>query len=117
MFGQWSYLAMLAFVFIASSWLEFAFKLRVLRDPKRLVKTILASTPVFILWDAYAIENRHWEFGEGLTTGIIGPLGVPLEEYLFFIIIPIASLLTLEGVKTFLPTAKSWVQRLKGVRN
>ena len=108
---------MLTFVLCASSWLEFVFKLRVLRDPKRLGKTILATTPLFILWDAYAIENRHWAFGEGLTTGIIGPLGVPLEEYLFFLIIPIASVLTLEGVKSFLPTAKGWVERKKGVRN
>ena len=115
MFGEWSYLAMLGFVVVASFWLEFAFKLRVLRDPKRLFLTIIASTPIFILWDAYAIANHHWTFGEGLTTGIIGPLGVPLEEYLFFIVIPIASILTLEGVKNFLPTVKSWIERIKGL--
>lgn len=114
MFGQWSYLAMLGFVVVASFWLEFAFKLRVLRDPKRLIKTILSASPIFILWDAFAIENEHWTFGPGLTTGIIGPLGVPLEEYLFFIIVPIAAILTLEGVKNFLPTVQYWISKLKG---
>ena len=117
MFGQWSYLALLGFVVLASFWLEFAFRLRVLRDPKRMIKTILASSPAFVLWDAYAIQNKHWTFGEGLTTGIIGPLVVPLEEYLFFIVIPIASILTLEGVKNFLPTVKYWITRLKALKH
>jgi hypothetical protein len=34
--------------------------------------------------------------------GIIGPLNIPLEEYLFFLVIPIAAVLTLEGVKVVL---------------
>ena len=116
MFGTWSYMAMLGFVVVASFWLEFAFRLRVLRDPKRLAKTILICAPAFILWDAYAIANGHWAFGKGLTLGIIGPLGVPLEEYLFFLVIPIAAILTLEGVKNFLPTVRLWLSLLKGLR-
>ena len=116
MFGQWSYMAMLGFVVVASFWLEFAFRLRVLRDPKRLFLTILASTPIFVLWDAYAIQNKHWTFGAGLTLGVLGPLGVPLEEYLFFIVVPIAAVLTLEGVKNFLPTVEFWMARFKGLK-
>jgi hypothetical protein len=49
------------------------------------------------------------------VTGIIGPLNVPLEEYLFFVIVPIAALLTLEGVNNFLPTVRGWIKSLKGV--
>jgi hypothetical protein len=48
-----------------------------------------------------------------LTLGIIGPLGVPLEEYLFFIVVPIAAILTLEGVKNFLPTVRLWLAKTK----
>lgn len=105
---------MLGFVVIASFWLEFAFKLRVLRDPKRLLKTLALATPLFIAWDAYAIANNHWFFSADKTTGITGPLGIPLEEYLFFVIVPIAALLTLEGVTNFLPTVKNWISALKG---
>ena len=104
---------MLGFVVIASFWLEFVFRLRVLRDPKRLIKTIALSAPLFILWDAYAIANDHWFFSPEKTLGIYGPLGIPLEEYLFFIIIPIAGLLTLEGVSNFLPTVKRWISSAK----
>jgi lycopene cyclase domain-containing protein len=99
MFGEWSYLAMLAFVVVASWWLELAFRLRVLRNPKRLLKTIAIVSPTFVIWDWYAISQGHWFFDQSLTIGIIGPLGIPLEEYLFFIIIPIAAVLTIDGVK------------------
>jgi lycopene cyclase domain-containing protein len=99
MFGEWSYLAMLGFVVAASWWLEIAFELRVLRNPVRLLKTIAIVSPAFVIWDWYAISQGHWFFDQSLMTGIIGPLGVPLEEYLFFIFIPIAAVLTLDGVK------------------
>jgi lycopene cyclase domain-containing protein len=104
MFGEWSYMAMLGFVVAASWWLELAFKLRVLRNPARLLKTVAIVSPAFVIWDWYAISQGHWFFNPALTLGIIGPLGIPLEEYLFFIFIPIAAVLTIEGVKS----VQSW---------
>jgi lycopene cyclase domain-containing protein len=108
MFGQYSYLITLLLVVLASFWLEFAFCLRVLRDPKRLIKTLVLAVPLFIIWDVYAIANGHWSFDPELTVGIYGPFNVPLEEYLFFLIVPIAGILTLEGVTSFMPKASSW---------
>jgi hypothetical protein len=35
--------------------------------------------------------------------GIVGPLNIPLEEYLFFIVIPMAAIMTIEGVTTVKP--------------
>lgn len=106
MFGEFSYLAMLGFVLVASWWLEFVFQLRVLRRPKKLMMTLLLVSPWFVLWDAYAISLGHWFFDRSQMTGIIGPLGIPLEEYLFFILIPVAAVLTLEGVNNLLPTVR-----------
>lgn len=108
MFGEWSYMAMLGFVLVASWWLEFAFKLRVLRNPKRLLTTLFLVSPWFILWDAYAISLGHWFFDRTQMLGIIGPMNIPLEEYLFFILIPIAAMLTLEGVTKVWPVVKGW---------
>ena len=105
-----SYLAMLGFVVVASGWLEWAFDLRVLRSPKKLVTTVGIAAPPFILWDAWAISQGHWFFDRDQMTGIIGPLNIPLEEYLFFVIIPIAAVLTLEGVNRFLD---HWLPRWK----
>lgn len=107
--GEWSYMAMLGFVLVATWWLEFAFRLRVLRNPKRLLTTLALVSPWFVLWDAYAISLGHWFFDRSQMTGIIGPFSIPLEEYLFFILIPIAAVLTLEGVTNFLPTVRGWL--------
>jgi lycopene cyclase domain-containing protein len=90
---------MLLFVIFGSWWLEFAFKIRVLRRPRLLFIAILPVSIVFLAWDAFAIQQEHWTFDSDQILGIIGPLNIPLEEYLFFIIIPIAAVLTLEGVK------------------
>jgi lycopene cyclase domain-containing protein len=111
--GEWSYMSMLGFVLAASWWLEFAFDLRVLRNPKRLIKTLALVSPWFIIWDAYAISLGHWFFDRDQMLGIIGPLNIPLEEYLFFILIPIAAVLTLEGVTKVLPIVKGWLARAK----
>lgn len=117
MFGEWSYLAMLGFVIIASWWLEIAFDTRVLRDPIRVLKTLAIVVPFFVLWDAYAIAEDHWFFDPDQTLGIYGPLNIPIEEYLFFIIIPIAAMLTLEGVKNFLPTLQRLILVFSKVRS
>ena len=106
-------MAMLGFVVVASFWLEPVFDTRVLRDPKRVLKTLAIVVPFFVVWDAYAIAQGHWFFDPAQTLGIYGPLNIPLEEYLFFIIIPIAAMLTLEGVRNFLPTVQKWLARIR----
>ena len=68
------------------------------------------------MWDAYAIANRHWFFSPSQTIGIYGPFGIPLEEYLFFLLVPIAGLLTVESVSNALPTLTGWIQKVKARR-
>jgi lycopene cyclase domain-containing protein len=104
---------MLIFVVGASWWLELAFKLRVLRNPKRLFLTIGLVSPWFVIWDIYATTQGHWFFDRSLTLGIYGPFGLPLEEYLFFVFIPIAAVLTLEGVESTLRILKKLASRKK----
>lgn len=97
---NWSYVAMLLFVVFGSWWLEFFFKIRVLRRPRLALAAILPVSIFFLIWDAFAINQKHWDFDNAQMLGIYGPFNIPLEEYLFFFIIPLAALLTLEGVKT-----------------
>jgi lycopene cyclase domain-containing protein len=53
-----------------------------------------------VIWDYYAIINNHWFFDPEKTTGITLIGFLPLEELLFFIIVPIAALLSFEAVRS-----------------
>ena len=96
-------MAMIAFTVVGSFWLEIIFKVGVLRRWKRALKSILPVSALFIAWDAYAIAQGHWFFDRDQILGIFGPFGIPLEEYLFFIVVPLAALLTIEAVTTVKP--------------
>ena len=89
---------MLIFVVIASFWLEIFLKVGVLRQMRRLIYSIAPIALIFIVWDGYAISRHHWRFDPTQILKIYGPLHIPLEEYLFFIIVPIAAIMTLEAV-------------------
>ncbi len=102
---HWSYVAMLAFCLIGTLPLVPAFRLDVLRQPRRLLLTIaLAGTP-FLIWDLYATHAGHWWFDAAQTLPW-RVAGVPLEEISFFIVIPVVSVLTYEAVKVVLRMAQ-----------
>jgi len=94
---------MIVFTFVGSFWLEVIFKVGVIRRWKRALKSILPVSALFIAWDAYAISQGHWFFDRDQILGIFGPFGIPLEEYLFFLVVPLAALLTIEAVTTVKP--------------
>ena len=91
---------MLLFTFVGSIWLEIFLKVGVIRRIKRVLLSILPVSVIFLIWDYYAVSQGHWWFDENQVVGIFGPKGIPLEEFLFFIIVPLAALLTIEAVRT-----------------
>lgn len=104
---KYSYLAILFFVVVASFWLEIAFKVRVIFRMKRVLLSLLPISAGFLIWDAYAISQGHWFFDPKQVIGINGPFNIPIEEILFFLIIPMAVLMTLEGVTRIKPNWKN----------
>jgi len=70
----------------------------VYRRWRRLLRTLACVVPPFVLWDVYAISRGQWTFDPRRTTGVL--LGrLPVEELLFFVVIPVCSVLTLEAVR------------------
>lgn len=94
-----TYLAVLAFIVAGTAWLPWATGAVVWRKLRRLLLSLVAPVLLFTLWDLYAIRQRHWSFDPQrvLSMRLFGLL--PLEELLFFIVIPLASILTLEAVR------------------
>ena len=98
----YSYLAVLAFILLTTLPLELYLGVRVWRRPRRLALTVLPVVVVFVLWDLYAIDQQHWYFDPDQTSGVV--LGtLPLEELLFFIVVPIAAAMALEAVRVVKP--------------
>ena len=96
---HWSYVAMLAFCLAGTLPLVWVFRLRVLRQPRRLLLTILAAGTPFLVWDLWATRAGHWWFDTGQTLPF-RVAGLPLEEIAFFVVIPLVSVLTYEAVRT-----------------
>jgi lycopene cyclase domain-containing protein len=98
--GQWSYLAVMAFIVLGAGWLEVGLRTRVLRRWRRLLLSVLPVAAVFALWDIHAIASGHWWFDEARITGIRLPGELPVDEVVFFLLVPVAAILTLEAVRS-----------------
>jgi lycopene cyclase domain-containing protein len=96
---RFTYLGVMVFVVVGSGWLEVFLRTRVVRRWQRLLLSLAPVIVVFYAWDAYAIARGHWTFDPARVTGVTLPGGVPLEELVFFLVVPIASILTLEAVR------------------
>jgi lycopene cyclase domain-containing protein len=80
--------------------LELVLRARVYARPRRLLLTLAPILLVFVTWDVLAIHAKFW-FYRHLTGAAIGNL--PVEELVFFVVIPICSILTLEAVVRLRP--------------
>ena len=94
---HWSYVGMLLFCLAGTLPLVPVFGLRVLRQPRRLLLTIVAAGGPFLVWDLYATRAGHWWFDAAQTLPW-RVAGLPLEEIAFFVVIPLVSVLTYESV-------------------
>ncbi|MEV0454141.1 lycopene cyclase domain-containing protein [Catellatospora methionotrophica] len=89
------YLLILAACVAVTLPLELILGARVYRQPRRLLLALAPVVAVFALWDLIAVARGHWWFSERYTTGVI-LAGLPLEEWLFFLVVPLCALLTFE---------------------
>ena len=92
-------MAMIVFTVVGSFWLEIIVKVNVLRRFWHAMQSIAPVALLFIAWDAYAIRHGHWHFDSAQILGLYGPLCIPIEEYLFFVVVPLAAIMTIEAVR------------------
>ncbi|OLB81213.1 MAG: lycopene cyclase [Actinobacteria bacterium 13_2_20CM_2_71_6] len=97
-----TYLAALAGCLAGALWLEPVLKVGVLRRWRRLLLTLVPVVVVFGAWDLAAIAAHHWSYDPAQTTGIVLPGRLPLEELLFFVVVPLCAVLGFEAVRKVL---------------
>lgn len=104
---HWQYLLVLGACLAITAPLEF-FGPGVYRQPRRLVRALLPVLVIFLVWDLIAIAGDVWGYNPQYITGVMLPFDVPLEEVLFFVVIPLCGLLTYNAVVGTI----AWVQQV-----
>jgi lycopene cyclase domain-containing protein len=103
---RYQYLLLMAGCLLVTLPLEFVFGARVWRRPRRLLFALVPTVVLFAGWDIAAIGRGHWSYNTQYVTGRELPGNLPVEELIFFIVIPICGLLTLEAVRRILERAR-----------
>ena len=96
------YAGLLAACVIGTLPLEFYFRARVYRRIRAAALAVLPVAAVFIGWDYLATAAGWWHFDPRYVIGVMAG-ALPLEELLFFLVIPICGLLTFEAVRHIKP--------------
>ena len=97
-----TYLGVLAFCLLAVIPLELVLRTRVLARWRRLLLTLAPVLVVFLAWDVWAIARGHWSYDPDQTVGLVLPGDLPLEELLFFLVVPVCAILGFEAVRKVL---------------
>mgnify|MGYP001591276846 CR=1 FL=1 len=84
---SWLYLGYLTLALIGSLLLARVFGISFAGKKKAILFSLIPTAIVFILWDSWAVSQNVWEFGLEQMLGILIE-NQPVEEILFFLIIP-----------------------------
>jgi lycopene cyclase domain-containing protein len=100
--GIYTYTAILLGSYLVPFIYMFTHRRFLIRDYKLYVlnPTVLIAALPFIIWDIYATAIGHWQFNPQYTL----PhkfAGLPIEEYVFFLIIPQNCLLVWVAMKHY----------------
>lgn len=82
--------------------LELVLGARVYRRVRVLLVALVPVVLVFSIWDIIGIARGHWSYNPRFVTGLRLPFSMPLEELVFFVVIPVCGLLTYEAVGSVL---------------
>ena len=87
------YSYVLIFVAICAVGVNFAFKLQFSKKLKLFLFTDALILVIYLIWDFWAVSKGSWFFDPNQILGIMLFGKLPIEEVLFFIIVPMMSIL------------------------
>jgi lycopene cyclase domain-containing protein len=96
------YLLVMAGCVLATLPLELVCGARVWRRPGRLLAAVAAPVIIFSAWDVAALAHHQWRYASRYVTGVDLPGRLPIEEVVFFVVVPVCALLTFEVVSRML---------------
>jgi lycopene beta-cyclase len=99
------YFIVLGLVLIGPLMVIALLRLRFYRQIKPLLQTMASVCLVYWVWDVIVTARGHWSFNPLYTMGWT-VLGMPAEEWLFFVVIAFVSIFTLEATRAVLRRRK-----------
>ncbi len=94
-----TYLALLVGCLLVTAPLEVWLHTRVYARPRRWLGAVLPVAVVFIGWDLYAVARHQWWYDAAQLLGPRLPGRLPVEEILFFLVVPTCAILGFEAVR------------------
>ncbi|MBF6245016.1 lycopene cyclase domain-containing protein [Nocardia elegans] len=113
--AHWHYLFLLTACLALTAPLE-CFGRGVYRRPRLLAAALIPPALLFLTWDLLAIAGGVWSFDSRYLVGITLPGSIPLEEVLFFLVVPICGLFTFVAVEALLGSERGRRPALRGRR-
>ncbi len=107
--GSYEYLTLLCACLVVTAPLELWLGVRVYRQALRLGLSLGCMGAVFVGWDLLGARLGHWAYNPQAVTGL-RLLGLPLEEYLFFAVVPLCAILAYEAVRLTLDGVSAWLR-------
>lgn len=101
-----NYLLLDILIIIFPFLLSFKWKFSYYRYYKALFPAIAVVGIVYIIWDAIVTARGDWWFNYEYLSGI-SIVGLPLEEILFFIVVPYSCIFIYENLEFFIPDKKT----------
>ena len=98
-----TYLGLLVACLVGTAPLELFLHARVYRRWRRTVLAVVPAAAIFTAWDIAAIHAGWWSFDRRYLVGIWLPGHLPMEELLFFLVVPVCAILTFESVRATAP--------------
>jgi lycopene cyclase domain-containing protein len=95
---RFQYLLLMAGCLLITLPLEFVMGARVYRRARGLVLALVPVVIIFSIWDVAGILRQHWSYNPRFVSGWQLGFGMPVEELVFFVVVPICGLLTYGAV-------------------
>ena len=92
--AHYHYALVLLFVAICAVGVNLGFRLRITHLWRVFLATDAAILLIYTAWDIWAVENHNWRFDSAQILGLRIVAGLPIEEILFFIVVPVMTVLT-----------------------
>ena len=92
--AQFNYLMVLGFIGACAIFVNFGFRLRISSKWKLFLMTDAVILAIYLAWDFWAVSKGSWYFDREQTVGLYLFARLPVEEVLFFIIVPLMVVLT-----------------------